>query len=133
MRGRNSSLPGVLREIADAAGVEAAWSLARAHGGTRVYIPFDVDAGHWLAELVGLEPAKKICAHFRVASTGTALLIPIARLGQQQERLVKSLQAGLSASDAAAIAGMHERSAYRARARLKDEIDRPDDKQFKLL
>ncbi|MCO5082632.1 MAG: helix-turn-helix domain-containing protein [Rhizobiaceae bacterium] len=132
MRGRNSSLPGVLREIADVAGVEAAWALARAHGGTTVYIPRDVDEKHWLAQLIGLEPARRLCVHFRVR-VGVDVLIPMARLGQQQERLLRSLEAGLSAQEAASVAGMHERTAYRARARMKKDVVQPDDKQFKLL
>lgn len=32
-------LPGVLAEIAEAAGVEAALRISQAHGGHRVYIP----------------------------------------------------------------------------------------------
>ena len=67
------------------------------------------------------------------------MLIPIAKLGQQRERLIRSLEAGLSATHAAETAGMHERSAFRARKRLKKakpqgkgRLD-PEDKQPKLL
>lgn len=128
-RGRNSALPGVLREIADAAGVEAAWALARAHGGTTVYITVAPIKDHWLVELVGWKAAEKICDLF----PGHRVLIPLARLSQQQDRLVRSLEAGLSATQAAEAAGMHERTAFRARKRLKEGRGENDDKQFKLL
>jgi len=127
-----SVLPGVLAEIAEAAGVEAAWALARAHGGTTVYIPREAEESHWLTELVGLDAARKICKHFRVANTGARILIPIARQGEQRQRLVRALQAGMSATQAAQAAGMHERSAFRARARLRT-CEADDDRQKKLF
>lgn len=129
MNGR-SMLPAVLAEIAEAAGQEAAWALARAKGGTTVYIPYSAGEAHWLTELVGAEAAEAICAHFRVANTGARVLIPIAKQGHQRERLYKALEDGMSAPQAASAAGMHERSAFRARSRMKRD---EDDKQRKLL
>jgi hypothetical protein len=123
-------LPAVLAEIAEVAGPEAAWALARAKGGTTVYIPYSAGEDHWLTELVGTEAAELICAHFRVANTGTRVLIPIAKQGHQRQRLYKALKDGMSAPQAASAAGMHERSAFRARSRMKEERD---DKQRKLL
>jgi hypothetical protein len=119
-------LPGVLAEIAEAAGADAAWELARAVGGTTVYIPRAVGPEHWLAKLLGLEAANRICRHFQV---GADILIPMGRAGHQKVRLVKALEDGMSAPEAALAAGMHERSAYRARRRLK----RRDDDQLELL
>lgn len=127
-----SSLPNVMVEIAQAAGIEAAWALARACGGSTVYIPRRATPGHWLTELVGFEAATKICDHYRVANTGARLLIPLAKHAHQRERLVRALEAGLSATSAAAAAGMHERTAFRTRKRLQEdgvEISRPDGKQ----
>ena len=114
-----SSLPAVMSEIMEVAGPEAAWALARAHGGTTVYIPTRASRDHWLTELVGLKAARQICDHYRVANTGIRLLIPIGRQAAQRQRLVKALEQGLSAPDAASASGMHERSAFRARSRLK--------------
>lgn len=130
MSENGSNLPGTLAEIAEAAGVDAAWAIAGAHGGTTVYIPREAVEGHWLTELVGMEAAQKICKHFRVANTGARILIPIARQGEQRRRLIKALQSGMSAPQAALHAGMHERSAFRARKRLKRD---DDDNQGKLL
>ncbi|GAA0600217.1 helix-turn-helix domain-containing protein [Paenochrobactrum glaciei] len=116
-----TSLPGVLAEIAEIAGVEAAWALVSAQGGIVVYIPAEAKEGHWLTELVGIEAAEKICKHFSVGNTGNRIQIPMGKFIQSRERLVKALEAGMTASQAALSAGMHERSAYRARKRIKNQ------------
>ncbi|MBX8799251.1 helix-turn-helix domain-containing protein [Ochrobactrum sp. MR28] len=113
-----SALPGVLNEIAQVAGIDAAWEIARAQGGITVYIPYSATEDHWLTELVGLDNASKICEHFRVGNTGMRILIPMARYHQAKDRLVKALEAGMSAPEAASTAGVHERTAYRARRKL---------------
>ncbi|CAN0654320.1 helix-turn-helix domain-containing protein [Nitratireductor aquimarinus] len=127
-----SSLPSILAEIADVAGAEAAWALARTQGGTTIYIPREAEDDHWLTELVGKEAASKICNHFRVGNTGARIPIPLAKQSEQRVRLQKALEAGMSAPQAARAAGMHERSAFRARARMKDN-DEIDDQQGKLF
>lgn len=138
VRGRNSSLPGVLREIADVAGIEAAWALVRSHGGTGVYITLAPVEGHWLVETVGAKAAARICEEFG----GLRITIPQARLAQQQERLVKALEAGVSTFEAVEASGLHERTVYRAKKRLRrgpggDDVagrrEEADDRQFKLL
>ncbi|TCT39605.1 helix-turn-helix domain-containing protein [Martelella mediterranea] len=116
-------LPEVLEEIAEVAGKEAAWEIARAHGGRMVYIPASPTGGHWLTQLVGYERAAKICEHFRVGDSGMRILIPLAKYASQRERLSRALDAGMSAPEAAEVSGMHVRSAYRARARQRKDGD----------
>lgn len=125
-----SELPGILGEIAEVAGKEAAWALAMSYGGSRIYIKADASPGYWLVELVGAEAASKICAHFKVGRSGAYLLIPQAKQTEQRRRLYQALADGMSADAAALAAGMHVRSAFRARKKLKEE---DDDEQFKLL
>lgn len=115
-----TELPVVIAEIEQVAGYDVALKLAQAKGGQTVYIPAEASEGHWLTDIVGLEAARKICDHYRVANTGAKLLIPMAKQAVQKRRLVEALEAGASAPAAAAAAGMHERSAYRTRKRLKD-------------
>ncbi|WP_345935607.1 hypothetical protein [Tistrella arctica] len=55
------TLPGILADIAKIVGVDAALRLAEAHGGTRLYIPQDVQAGHELARVLGVQGAKLVC------------------------------------------------------------------------
>lgn len=123
------SLPGILGEIADVAGIEAAWALAMTHGGTRIYIKADPSPGYWLVELIGPEAAAAICKYLKVGDSGAYILIPIAKLDQQRRRLFRALQDGASAAEAARAAGMHERTAFRARKKIKEE----DEAQLKLL
>ncbi|NJL08486.1 MAG: hypothetical protein HC829_03470 [Bacteroidales bacterium] len=127
---RPSDLPGVLAEIADVAGVEAAFKLAEKYGGTRRSFPAQMPNGpHWLSDCVGVEAAKKICASFRCVSakgrgSGIYLLIPRGPTGpisEARQNLEQALAEGASAAEAARRAGMTERAAYRARARLKHQ------------
>lgn len=114
-----SHMPEVFVEIARVAGTEAAWELVRAQGGVTVYIPAELKEDHWLVELVGVEAAQKICNHYRTGRGGVRLTIPTAKHATSRERLVKALEAGMTAPQAALASGMHERSAYRARKRIR--------------
>ncbi|WP_319774454.1 helix-turn-helix domain-containing protein [Breoghania sp.] len=116
-----SYLPDILAQIAGTAGLDAALKLAAERGGQTVYIPSHATPGHWLTDIVGLQAAIKICDHFRVRNSGARLLIPIARKSSAQRTLVKALENGASAREAAAAAGVHERTAFRARRRLKSK------------
>ncbi|MCI4680422.1 hypothetical protein K9U39_06110 [Rhodoblastus acidophilus] len=83
-------LTGILAEIAVAAGEEAAMSLARAHGGTRVYMPGILtlqkcaEDGHWLARLVGLDAARKIAAAC-AGARGLHIEIPFGPAARDKE------------------------------------------------
>ncbi|MEI2387487.1 helix-turn-helix domain-containing protein [Breoghania sp. JC706] len=122
-----SFLPEILAEIADAAGLDAALKLAAVRGGQTVYIPSHATPDHWLSDVVGLPAAVRICDHFRVRDSGARLLIPIARRSSAQRALMKALENGASAREAAAAAGVHERTAFRARRRLKSGSGNQDD------
>jgi hypothetical protein len=73
----NGKLPGVLAEIAEVAGEPAALIIATRFGGTRVYIPTQVDDKHALVESIGREAAIKLCEHFTVDGRGQRLDIPL--------------------------------------------------------
>lgn len=131
-----TSLPGILADIADIAGMDVAYEIARSHGGTRVSIPPRAVAGHWLTELVGFETADKICQ-------GLATLDPDGKLrGVQHEVIPKgpaavlkaarrqartALARGVSVREAARISGLHERTIWRMKA------DEDDDAQGSLF
>lgn len=114
-------MPEILIEIAQVAGKEAAWELVRAQGGVTIYLPAEIKKDHWLVELVGIDAAEKICKHFRSGRGGVRVTIPMAKYATSRERLIKALEAGMTAPQAALAAGMHERSAYRARKRIRKE------------
>lgn len=116
-----TKLPLITAEIERVAGKEAAIKLSRERGGRTIYTPYEIQEDHWLAELVGLEAARKICEHYRVGNAGARLLIPIAKQAMQRHVMTEALEAGASASKAAEASGMHERSAYRNRRRIRDQ------------
>ncbi|MFN3440862.1 MAG: hypothetical protein ACK4Z3_00520 [Rhizobium rosettiformans] len=124
-----STLPGILADIADIAGIDVAFEVARSHGGTRVSIPPRAVQGHWLTELLGFETADKICQ-------GLATLDPDGKLRGVQNEIIprgpaailtaarrvaqEALDEGKSAREAARIAGLHERTIWRMKAKEDD-------------
>lgn len=124
-----STLPGILADIADIAGIDAAYEVARSHGGTRVSIPPRAVQGHWLTELLGFEMADKICQGLATLDPDGKLrgvqneIIPrgpAAILNAARRRAQEALDEGKSAREAARIAGLHERTIWRMKAKEDD-------------
>ncbi|MBN9334697.1 helix-turn-helix domain-containing protein [Devosia sp.] len=122
-----SGLPQVIAEIAEVAGPDAAWALAAARGGQQVFIPATVKPGHWLADLVGLEAAEKICGHFSANGRGDTILIPMATLARKREAIARALSGGAKIDQAAGMAGVHRRTVFRHKRRRTEAADRPTD------
>lgn len=59
---RPETLPGILSEVAELAGVPVALSFGAGYGGQRKYIPTPdaIDRHHWLAQAIGVKPAKML-------------------------------------------------------------------------
>ena len=57
---RAETLPGILSEVADIAGVPVALAFGAGHGGQRKYIPLPdaIDREHWLAQAIGVKAAR---------------------------------------------------------------------------
>lgn len=112
-------LPPMLRQIADEAGLTAALKLAQAKGGTEIYVPRTVKAGHWLAELLGLEEARAICRLY----AGENISVPLGLSGAMQNARRTARQAldeGASVAQAARAAGVTERTIYNLRREAED-------------
>lgn len=113
-----ATLPAVLQEIAEVAGLDAAWALARAKGGTTIFLPRRVGHRHWLAEIVGYEAARKICDHFR-SNHQERVVVPMAAASQRDLRWREVLSnPDLSINDTAERLGVHGRTVSRHRAKL---------------
>ncbi len=125
-----SSLPGILADIADIAGNDAAYKIASAVGGTRVSIPPRAVEGHWLTELLGYDVADTICRGLatldpegrmrgvrdEMVPRGPAAILKVAR-----RRAAEALESGKSAREAARISGLHERTIWRMKAKDDDQ------------
>ncbi|MCW5720410.1 MAG: hypothetical protein KIS86_04630 [Devosia sp.] len=112
-------LPPLMVEIAEVAGISAAWALVRSRGGTKVYIPHDVRQDHWLAQLVGLEEGRLICQRFG----GNDIILPNAKAQQVRQAMVDALNAGATTNEVARQTGMTTRTVFRVKAELKRDGD----------
>jgi len=118
-------LPGVLGDIARAAGEEAALSIAQKFGGTRVYIPSKPRADHWLCGLVGEEAAQAIGDELTGGFIGGARIdLPIGPAGHQEtarakvDRMIKD---GASERDIALASRYTTRGVRKRKAKLRDD------------
>jgi len=126
-------LPGVLGEIADAAGEEAALAVANARGGTQVYFPSVPGHGHWLSRLIGEDAARRVCARLTCGVGGIRVDLPLGPTGhaaRARARVDALIGEGLSERDIALATGYSIRGVRRRRARL---TAREDDRQLPLL
>lgn len=58
-----TDLPPRLRALADVIGLPATLRLVEARGGTRIYVPEEASADHWLAQLVGEPALQQLVSH----------------------------------------------------------------------
>jgi hypothetical protein len=131
-------LPGVLAEIAELVGDQAALTIASRAGGTRIYFPAKADDKHWLVASIGRAAADKVCAHFTVDERrGQRIEIPLY-VGGSYRQLVRAIaerthkmdKEGASSTEIARKVGVTQRSVHRHRARHRGK---KDGKQGSLL
>ena len=111
--GAHPHLPGILAEIADAVGIEAALAVARARGGTRAYFAERPRPGNWLVDAVGPEKAAAIGRLFSSGRGSVELEVPggaaLARVAVWRE-IYRRLEAGQSKTQIALALGINCRT-----------------------
>lgn len=114
----SSQLPGILAEIARAAGPRAALRVAEARGGTRAYVPTvaRLEEDHWLVAAAGMDAARKIAAELG----GEHHDIPLGPTGSLSELHARIRRAvgqgredGMTANQIARQAGVSRRTVFR--------------------
>jgi hypothetical protein len=131
-----TQLPGILAEIADIAGEDAALAVAAARGGTQVYIPPSPDREHWLSRLCGQPAAKAIADRLTCGVGGMRVDLPLgpkgaaARLRAKVDRMIRENR---SERDIALATGYSSRSVRRRRSQLLRSGRLKDDRQLPLL
>jgi hypothetical protein len=124
------SLPGILKDVAEVAGVANALELARRHGGTEIKIS-DAD-GSALVAIVGKAAAAELVKRLARGK----MMVPMANVRGQKGRraaAAEMMAKHASARDAALACDIHERTAWRAKAKLRgetplfDSLDEPED------
>lgn len=118
-------LPALLAEIAAATDVEAALAIARAHGGTTVFIPARPRDGHWLVELLGRPRAEALARALVPPGGGMKMLIPLGpqRTGQRWRDMREMIDKGCSEREIARAIGVHERTVRYHRARAFKSVE----------
>lgn len=128
-----TQLPGVLADIAEIAGEEAALAIARVRGGTQVYLPPVPDNDHWLCRLIGRDEAKAVCERLTCGFAGMRVDLPLGPTGHAAKGRAKvdqMLRDRRSERDIALATGYTTRAIRRRRKAL----DLPsDDRQLPLF
>lgn len=126
-------LPGILAEIAEVAGVEAALAIARVRGGTQIYVPPKPANDHWLCRLIGRDEAMAVCERLTCGVGPLRVDLPLGPVGQAAKiraRIDAMIVEQRSERDIALATGYTTRSIRRRVAKLG--IKR-DDAQMDLL
>ncbi|MCR9218947.1 MAG: helix-turn-helix domain-containing protein [Alphaproteobacteria bacterium] len=114
-----TTLPGILAEIAAATDERTAVKVALRFGGQTVKLPATPRETTPLARAVGLEAARRI-----VSAIGHGVhTVPMGAFGGPSARrrtAAAVIARGGSAAEAAKAAGVHERTAWRVKARLRE-------------
>ncbi|MBF0370679.1 MAG: hypothetical protein HQL52_14600 [Magnetococcales bacterium] len=110
-RYREIDLPDSLLEIKDAIGLEGAMTLVKSCGGTRLFIPKRIRAQHKLAQLLGIERARRLSLRFG----GETLMIVRAVKAMRQARnreIIRRYDAGIPVRTLAQEYDLTERAIY---------------------
>lgn len=121
-----TTLPGVLQEIAEVVGEEAAFAIAAARGGTQVYIPPVPPSDHWLCKLIGVELARLLADKLTMGIKGLRLELPLgpaSHAAQVRARVDAMIKAGASERDIALATRYTIRAIRRRRALLNADTD----------
>lgn len=123
---RSPRLPGILGEIADVAGEAAALAIAKARGGTEIYIPPVPAPDHWMSKLVGSTAARAIADHLTCGVGGLRVELPTGPAGhaaQARAQVDAMIREGRSERDIALTTGYTARTVRRRRAQLGKPAD----------
>ncbi len=127
------TLPGVLSDIAEVAGEDAALAIAAARGGTQVYIPPRPAIDHWLCRLIGRDAAMAVADKLTCGVGPLRVDLPLGPTGRAargRAQVDALLRAGRSERDIALATGYTNRAIRRRRVAL----DLPtDDTQLSLF
>lgn len=116
-----SALPGVLGEIAQIAGEDAAMALADARGGTQIYVPPVPDNNHWLCRLLGRDQAKAVCDYLTAGVGPRRVELPLGPTGHAARMRAKvdaMIRDGRTERDIALATGYTVRAVRRRVAKL---------------
>ena len=125
-----SKLPGFLGEIEEAAGRDAALTLAQLRGGEPVYFPPNPKPDHWLSQLLGHDKAEAICNKLTDGFAGRRIDLPQGEYGSYRKEsanrytlMDKLISEGRSELDIARATGYTTRCVRRRVAKIGRPVD----------
>jgi len=128
-----TELTGLLAEIADEIGRDAALDLAAVAGGMQIFIPGRVPHGHWLEAAIGRDKAERLSDHFTLGgASGVSIKLPLGPYTRDEvlrERIAALDATGtMSANEIARACQCSVRTVHRHRERARDgQVEpRPD-------
>lgn len=127
-------LPERLAEIAGVIGIEGALLIARARGGARMKIPARVSPDSPLAQIVGMERAELLSAHYTSGHTSQEIEIPLGPTGARAEQvraIWRLIEEGVSSEEIARRLRIASRTVRRHKAR--DAMRGRDKRQRELF
>lgn len=108
----------LLNRIADVAGERAALILGRERACQQIFVPKHFKTDHWLPDLIGEEPARRLIAAFG----GEAIVIPPALAGQMRRRrmaIAEMTRKGYSINHTTRALGISRSTVKNHRRRIK--------------
>lgn len=114
-------LPGILAEIAEVAGEDAALTIARVRGGTQIYVPPLPDNDHWLCRLIGRDEARAVCERLTCGVGPRRVDLPLGPTGslaKARARVDAMIADDRSERDIALATGYTTRAIRRRRQQL---------------
>lgn len=105
------------RDLAKIIGPSNAEKLVQVRGGVKIYIPSakNLNGQHWLAALLGVSAARKLCAKF----AGTTINIPLKTHFSKHSLIKILLDEGHSLREIALAADVHIRTVSRVKSANK--------------
>lgn len=110
-----------LKLLAQATSDEAAATLCRAYPGKRLYIPLEIGSNHAIAELIGIEQARKLVS----AYGGFSIELPTGagiRQYQRDQEIIQAYQEG--SAGVSDLATQHQLSPRHIMRIIKTNTDR---------
>jgi hypothetical protein len=116
----------MLREIAEAAGLDAALRLAEVKGGQKIYVPSKTMSDHhWLVRAVG-RPAAEAVARLYGGEYIDLPANPAGGLNGMRRRAEAALDEGVSINEAVRRSGFTRRALFMRKAKRAERKPEPD-------
>ena len=85
--------PESMTEMVESLGLSTVMQIVKEHGGTRLFIPKNMNAQHRLANLLGIEQARLLSSHFGGESLNIPRMAGAKRANRNQE-IIRRYDAG---------------------------------------